>query len=248
MAPLVIAHRGGAPELGENSAAAFDRAVSGPADMLETDVQQSADGTLIIRHDDVLTLADGTRKAIRNMTYSELVERLPDMLTLDEFLESWGRKRPTNIDVKRNGFEDELLAAIRRHGVSKSVLVSSTWGRTLRHIRLRAPAIACGLSRGQIVSWVGTETRSRIAAMMMRPTMPMQLAIHGRFALAGAVMLQYGLVNPWLVRQLQRQGFRVFCWTINDPNIAKNLAEMGVDGIATDTPEAIAPVVRSVIE
>ena len=37
---------------------------------------------------------------------------------------------------------------------------------------------------------------------------------------------------------------RVDYWTINDPDEARKLLELGADGIMTDDPKAIAPVFR----
>ena len=52
--PLVIAHRGGAALMPENTFPAFDNAVRLGADWLEFDIQVTADDQLIISHDNTI--------------------------------------------------------------------------------------------------------------------------------------------------------------------------------------------------
>ena len=54
-APLVIAHRGASGERPEHSRAAYELALQQGADVLEPDLQVSADGVLIVRHDPYLS-------------------------------------------------------------------------------------------------------------------------------------------------------------------------------------------------
>ncbi|MFW5661701.1 MAG: glycerophosphodiester phosphodiesterase family protein, partial [Oceanicaulis sp.] len=54
-APLVIAHRGASGERPEHTEAAYALALDQGADVLEPDLQVSADGVLIVRHDPYLS-------------------------------------------------------------------------------------------------------------------------------------------------------------------------------------------------
>ncbi|MEX2425332.1 MAG: glycerophosphodiester phosphodiesterase family protein, partial [Thermomicrobiaceae bacterium] len=56
---MIIAHRGGAPHLGENTSMAFEHALTSGADMLEMDVQRTADGHLVVIHDSSVVLGSG---------------------------------------------------------------------------------------------------------------------------------------------------------------------------------------------
>lgn len=51
MRPLVFAHRGASAYAPENTFAAFDLAVEMGATAIETDVQATADGHLVLLHD-----------------------------------------------------------------------------------------------------------------------------------------------------------------------------------------------------
>lgn len=48
---LEIAHRGSSFEMPENTLAAFQEAIDDKADLVEIDVQRSADGVLVVMHD-----------------------------------------------------------------------------------------------------------------------------------------------------------------------------------------------------
>jgi glycerophosphoryl diester phosphodiesterase len=244
VAALIIAHRGGAPHLGENTAAAFQHGIQCGADMLEMDVQRSADGHLVVIHDSTIEISNGTRRPVSMLPLGELRRTLPELLTFDEYLEQFGTKMYTNVDIKGEGFEADVVRAIRRHDLTGRVLVSSRDAASLRRVRLLAPEARIGLSRGQIVPWLAREPHSAIAAGLLRPTLPVQLIAHGRYALASAFMLHFRLIQPWLVRYLHARGYRVFCWTANDPAIFRSLDEAGVDGIATDHPERMVEFLR----
>jgi glycerophosphoryl diester phosphodiesterase len=236
---MIIAHRGGAPHLGENTAKAFAHGIQSGADMLEMDVQRTADGHLIVLHDSVVQLPRGYQRPVSGLPLSELRQTVEGLMTFDEFLEDFGRDLPVNVDIKGAGFEIDVVNALRRHDVIDQMLISSTHARSLRYVKFLAPEVEIGLSRGQIVPWLGREPHSRIAASLMRPTLPAQLLAHGELAMADTFMLNYRLIQPWLVRFLHERGYSVSCWTANDPQTVRWLIDSGVDYIATDHPERI---------
>jgi len=112
-APVVIAHRGAAAAVPENTMPSFVRALDRGADRLETDVQETADGVLVLFHDRALArTTDVARKfpgrqqdPLTTFTYAELA-------TLD--VGSW-------FDLVWAGTRiatfDEVLALVRERGV-----------------------------------------------------------------------------------------------------------------------------------
>jgi glycerophosphoryl diester phosphodiesterase len=239
VAAMIIAHRGGAPHLGENTSMAFDSALASGADMLEMDVQRSADGHLVVIHDATVEVSPGIHRPVSSLPLRELRRAVAGFLTFEEFLEQYGSKLPTNVDIKRSGYELEIVTALRRHGLTEQMLVSSRDASALRRVKFYAPETSIGLSRGQLVPWLGREPHSAIAAELLRPTLPIQLLAHGDFAMADTFMLNYRLITPWLVRYLHGGAFRVSCWTANDPETVRWLIDIGVDYIATDHPDRI---------
>lgn len=78
--PLVIAHRGGAALMPENTIPAFDYAVKLGVDMLEFDMEMTADNQLVVQHDGTVNstfcIADPrsslTAKPVRQLTLAQL--------------------------------------------------------------------------------------------------------------------------------------------------------------------------------
>lgn len=82
--PLAIAHRGGALLASENTAEAFEQARAVGAEMVETDVRLSADGTFVCLHDADLQRIAGDPRPVTEIGLAELRAILPGLLTLDE--------------------------------------------------------------------------------------------------------------------------------------------------------------------
>ncbi|MCR5102752.1 MAG: phosphatase PAP2 family protein, partial [Butyrivibrio sp.] len=72
---VVIAHRGYCGEYPENTMASFNGALDIGADFVETDVQMTADGVLVLYHDDTLLRITGDEGAIADYTYEELLQK-----------------------------------------------------------------------------------------------------------------------------------------------------------------------------
>ncbi len=102
---LNIAHRGLHNEdIPENSLAAFQNAVD-HGFAIENDIHITADGRIVVFHDDTLTRMCGVDKKIEDLTLAELKElRLKDtnesIPTLEETLELVGGKVPLLIEFK----------------------------------------------------------------------------------------------------------------------------------------------------
>lgn len=233
--PLIIAHRGGAPGEIENSATAFEHALSLDVDMLEFDLRQSGDGQLVLAHNPVV-YADGRRWVVLDTTIDTLREIVPTLLTLDEYLERFGHQLPFNLDLKTYGFEAETVATLERHGLIDQALISSGHTHSLRRLARLNSRVQRGLSRGHAgSSSFSVNPLSYLNHAYLTFALPWML----RLADANAAMIQYHLADAELVRRLHREGYRVFAWTIDDGAEAASLAATGVDGITSNVPQRI---------
>ena len=83
---LVIAHRGHSDGYAENSREAFEAAIAAGADLIETDVRLSGDGTFYCNHDPDLERVRGTDRCIAELPDESLDElnvlRLADVLEI----------------------------------------------------------------------------------------------------------------------------------------------------------------------
>ncbi|WP_245237043.1 glycerophosphodiester phosphodiesterase family protein, partial [Paenibacillus ihuae] len=161
-----FAHRGASAVCPENTMAAFRKSLELGATGIETDVQMSSDGGLVLIHDESLNRTAGAEGYVKDRTLSQLLElnagswfgpefkdeRLP---TLEELLDLL-QKRDTvlNIELKNGifmypGMEEKVIAAVRDYGMSERVVLSSFNHYSLAYCKSLAPEIRTGILYGE---------------------------------------------------------------------------------------------------
>src|SRR5918995_1015630 len=120
-----IGHKGAAALAPENTLRSIERALEVGVDMVEVDVVSLADGTLVLAHsDDLVEVSHGAaRGRITGESLAELREVAPDLPTLDEALALIAaHDAAVQLDVKRPGYERDLVEAVRSHGLVEQAL------------------------------------------------------------------------------------------------------------------------------
>lgn len=243
--PVLWAHRGARVELPENTIAAFERALEVGADAIETDVRVTRDGAVVVFHD-----ADGLRTARR-------AERVADV-TLDE-LSRWdvghaasqagrGHRAPTldevlvafpevafNVDVKP-GTRDAVLRVmevVRARHAEPRVLLTGFDARVPRLARALGYLGPTGAGVADVLAFVARPALTLGPRAFPADALQVPVAI-------GPVRAPI----PSLVSRCRRVGCRLDVFTVDDPEHARRLAALGVDGIMSDDPRAVAPALR----
>ena len=132
---LVVAHRGSAGgNIPCNTIAAYENALRQGADMIEVDLEMTADGHLVIFHPGMEPSHLNCKRHIPEMTLEEVRElryvnydRVPTQFGVemfDDVLETFRGRCFINVD-KFWGHPAEISKAIRRHGMSDQMLVKS---------------------------------------------------------------------------------------------------------------------------
>jgi len=250
--PLLYAHRGAASEQPENTLPSFARALELGADALETDLHLTADGHVVASHDATLSRMAGVPVVIRLATLEELRRcdvgwgfvdrdgrrpflgrglRVP---TLEELLDafpgvSW------NVDVKQRApsMVGPVLELLRRKRAEQRVLVASFDAATLRAVRAAGYSGRTGLGLTEVLRLYAAPLAALRAVKLGGGAVQIPPSAQGlRLDTAGFVAKCHAL------------GLRVDYWTIDDPVEAERLLKLGADGIMTDDPAAIAPVLK----
>jgi glycerophosphoryl diester phosphodiesterase len=234
--PLAFAHRGGAAEGDENTAAAFARAVELGYRYVETDVHATADGVPVVFHDETLDRVTGRRGRIAALRWADLatvrVGGAAAVPRLDEVLAAWPRIR-FNIDVKSDGGVAPTVDTVRAAGAGDRVLLASFSDARLARLRaLAGPRVATSMGmRAVALLRVGALTGRRLR---LPPSV-----------VAAQVPVRYGrirVVDRRFVAYAHRLGLQVHVWTIDDPAAMHELLDVGVDGIMTDRVEVLRDV------
>lgn len=234
-APLAFAHRGGAADGIENTAAAFRRAADAGYRYFETDVHASADGRLVAFHDPTLDRVTDSRGRIAELPWSEIrrarVAGQEPLPLFEELLEAFPEAR-WNVDIKAGPALVPLMELIRRTNSWDRVCVGSfSEARVARAHRLAGPRLATSYGvRGVL----GLRLRSYGIPAGLR---------------AGAVCAQVPesqggvrVVDRRFVREAHARGLQVHVWTVNEPERMTALLDLGVDGIMTDHIETLRTV------
>jgi len=133
---VTIAHRGASGYAPENTAAAFDLAIEMGADMIETDVQLTRDGQMVLFHDPTVERTSSGRGPIGDYTYAELREldlgawfdwRFAGerIVTLGAFVQRWLPRIPAAIEIKDPRAAIPLAKALAHDGIRERVQVTS---------------------------------------------------------------------------------------------------------------------------
>ena len=239
-APMrVIAHRGCSGRAPENTLAAIRQAIDVGADMVEIDVTMTADGHVILLHDETLDRTTDGVGAPTDMTLDEIRrldagswfgpeyagERIP---TLAEAFETVKGRVLMNVEIKTeavaHGVVPKVAAAINEHEMIDQVVVSSFSPEALRLMKITDPAIVTaslfnkelhtGRDPLEIIQEVGSRGFN-IAAKR---------------------------VTEAMVERCRNHGFPVAVYTVNEPAELRRLKDMGVNAVFTDHPDLMIEV------
>jgi len=238
--PRVIAHRGLAVDVPENTLAAFQAAVAVGADILETDIHLTRDSQAVLAHDPDLSRLTGRQGLVSDYTARQLAEM--DLggghgfALLSEVLQALPDHR-FNVDLKEFAVVDAFVDVVTQLRAEERVLIASFDEKTRKSASSKLPGVPCSATpphvlEGKLRSWLGLPADSwavpeNIVALQIPPT---------RFGLS--------LVTPSLVRTAHQKGLEVHVWTIDDAPTMERFWDMGVDGIVTDRSD-VAVAARS---
>lgn len=242
--PRVLAHRGFVPpdseHVTENSFAAVAAAHAEGVTYVESDCHLSADGTVILFHDDDLSRVTGDPRPIAEVHDRELERLMADrggLLTLRQALDSFPTLR-FNLDVKADAAAEPVGRAVA--SAAHRVLVTSFSDR--RRLRALAAARAAG---GSPATSAG---RSRIIAILITTALGIRPLVRRAFRGVDALQVPerrgvVRVVTPRLIRAAHANGVEVHVWTVNDAADMRRLLALGVDGLVTDRADRAHEVI-----
>ena len=219
--PLVIAHRGAWDPAPQNSIAAFERAFELGADGVELDVRRTADGRLVVVHDQRIGVTP-----VGRLTGEQLRERLApgQAPELDAVLATLASHRGlVDIELKEDGYVGDAMAAVARHLTAERYVVTSFLDAVLPQVRDAVPEARTGLL-------LAARRPARTLERRVEQVAPDFLALHTTLARTG------------LLEFAARRGLPAWVWTVNEPRLLRALlADPRVQAVITDrTREAVA--------
>lgn len=233
-----IAHRGASGRYPENSRLAFEKAIAAGADMIEIDCQLSADGQVVVFHDERLARTTGARGKVHDKTLAQLRAldigkwRKPafggeKILTLEEALEIFSGNVELCLEIKcptgaPPGIELKLLFILSHYDYLDRTVISSFDYRCLARVRELAPEAGLAVLHGM---------RSKEDPLMVAERLG-----------AGAIHVQKQLAQREFCQRAWADGLDVYVWTVNDRREIDRFVDLGVQGIFSDYPERLAGI------
>lgn len=228
---LVLAHRGASREAPENTLPAFRRAFALGVDGIELDVQLTADGELIVIHDETVNRTTNGRGRVERKTLAELQaldagtwfserfagERLPSLAQVlgeaEGFLVDVEIKKCRNSDL----LKERLSTLIPAHKAN-AFLITSFDSSIIEEFKL------------------------------MRPDLRTGLLLNGRRKLAGSwefVLPHHRLVDDLFCTRAAEAGKKIIVWTVDEEKDVNRLLQLGVGRFITNEPQKVQKIVQS---
>jgi glycerophosphoryl diester phosphodiesterase len=248
-----IAHRGSRLLWPENTAVAFQGAASLGYRRFETDVRITADGVLLCYHDPVLSRTTDGHGFVANSTFDEIRRldagyrhRLDDgfpfrdqgvvVPTFAEMVTMFPEEGWV-VDLKAEGTEEPLAAAIAEFGLADRVIVGSFSNeRVERFRRLTAGKVATSTPPGETLRAVMASAAPLLNKAGFGIFHPTTCALQ-----VPATWYGMPIVSSALVALAHSAGRLVHVWTVNGLDEVTALTQLGVDGLITDRPDLVAP-------
>jgi glycerophosphoryl diester phosphodiesterase len=239
--PIVFAHRGASARAPENTLAAFKLAEAEGAKAIELDAKLSADGEVVVFHDNTLERTTNGSGRVGDHCWSELRaldagssfsdafrgEKIP---LLSEVFEVFGGRIFINVELKdspthRDDLARKVCELVEKHSLQEGVTFSSFFPSNLQQAARLLPEVPRGLVAQP--GWKGAWARS------FGFSFGDFAALHPHFSDASRQQIQR-------VHRLKR---RIHVWTVNEIEEMRRLVESGVDGFFTQDPKLALDVV-----
>jgi glycerophosphoryl diester phosphodiesterase len=248
--PLILAHQGGEGEYPSNSMLAFTKAHEAGADALDTDLQITEDGVLVLFHDDTLDARTNGTGPVSSQTYAQLrtldfaYNWSPDggatfpyrgkgitVATAAELFTAFPHDR-LSIEIKPESapVARQFCGLVKQFHAENRVLVSSFAQTQMDAFRAACPGVATSATQAEVLQFYQLEQASKLQGYCP-PYSSLQVPPEEN---------GIEILTPGFVAAAHSLHLKVFAWTINTPEQAQPLIDLGIDGIITSYPKRLA--------
>jgi glycerophosphoryl diester phosphodiesterase len=241
--PLIFAHRGASAYAPENTLAAFELALQQGAPAIELDVKLSADGHVVVIHDQTVDRTTQHSGRVNELTLEELRqmdagshfdisfhgEKIP---TLAEVFETIDPSVLINVELTNyaspgDDLPHRVAELIKRHNIQHNLLFSSFNPIALLRIHRLVSQAPIGLLA--LSGPAGAWARSRL----------------GRLIPYRSLHPEWHDLSPSLIRTAHRRKRKVYAYTVNQEESMHHSFDLGIDGIFTDDPVLAQKVLKA---
>lgn len=233
MKTQIWAHRGASAYAPENTMEAFELALTQGADGIELDVQLTADGEVVVIHDETIdrtsehsgSVKDFYLKDLRALHFNRLHPeytgaKIPMLSEVLDFMLS--NQMVLNIELKNSivsypQLESKVLKMVAERDLNDRVIYSSFNHKSIRKILRLNPNAHTGILYAD--KWLHV------------PSYAQKLQVD---AIHPAI---YHVINSRLIQKCHERDIKVHVWTVNETNDMEKLFQKKVDAIITNCPD-----------
>lgn len=220
---IIMAHRGSSIKELENTKEAFLKAIDDGVKFIELDVVKTKDDKVIVFHDLNLKRLAGLDKDVELLSWDEIKQltlyssdqsKQGKVMLLNDLLKIIKKEVILNIEIKPNGKNDEVLAALVEETIKNEPqhMVCSFSSSALKTIKKINPKRKTGL------------------------IMAIALGEYKDLDYIDFYSVEWSFITESAVFKIHEAGKQIFAWTINDSEEIPKCMEYEVDGIITDYP------------
>lgn len=226
--PLVIGHRGAMGHETENTITSIQKALDLGVDMIEIDVFKIKSGEIVVFHDDTLERLTNGKGKIEEYTFTELrklvVTGNHKIPLLTDVLDVIDAQVPLNIELKGANTAKEVNTIVLEYvkdkdwALSDFIISSFNWDE-LRIMR---------------------DTNSNISIAVLTEENPVDAITIAKELHAEAINPNFKMLSLEIANTIRDAGFKIYTWTVNEPNEINGAKIWAVDGIITNFPERVS--------
>lgn len=229
------AHRGASTYTPENTFLAFYTGMYMGANGIETDVQMTKDGVLVLFHDDTIMRLTGAEGSVCDYTLEELRQftfekdgQIDKIVVFEDFLKQFGWRDITfAIEIKQAGIEPEIADMMRKYGVEGKSVVTSFKFDCIRKIKEYAPELHIGWLKKNVTD----EDIEKLRAIGGEEICP-----------------EAQEITPEKVYKWHREGFNVRAWGVYNEELMRHAYDCMTDGMTVNFPDKLAAYIEEKTE
>ncbi|MBQ2695950.1 MAG: hypothetical protein IJF61_01455 [Clostridia bacterium] len=228
------AHRGASEYAPENTLSSFYLGLIQGANGIETDVQRTKDGVLVLFHDDTIdritdgkgSLSDYTLEEIKKLkVYGNSTTWFYDsVVTLREFLEKFAAYDiKFAIELKGAGVEEDTLSMVKEFGAFEKTTFTSFDFNYIKKIK--------ELDKAARIGWL-TEN-------------PGEKEIEEILNISGEEMAPKAeYITEDMVKKLRSKGLGIRAWGVSNVSLMKKMCMLNIDGMTVNFPDRLYQYLR----
>jgi len=237
---LNLAHRGASGDYPENTMLAFEKAIEQGCDGFEMDVHLSADGELVVIHDDTLERTTDGAGDVHSHKFADLRklhsgihkgvcgQKIPHLREVLDLVQENGLT--LNIEIKNDTryypkIEEKVIGLVHDYNLADTVFLSSFNHRSMVLCKEIDPSIRAGLLYAMYIP--GADRYALQCGVN---------ALHPHYK----VLLR----DETLPQYCRGAKIALNVWTINEENDMRSLLALGVNSIITNYPERLNRIIE----